>query len=78
MLLVSFHYQDLFVSDEDSEPILGLWLEETLAPELYITTAMDSPIKSQNSSGMLGGICSANDFKASVIPDKGQEAVSES
>ncbi|XP_047102506.1 protein purity of essence [Schistocerca piceifrons] len=59
--------------DEDSEPILGLWLEETLAPESSVAALSESSREKQDGPGATGtggtgGPCHTH------IPSKGPDA----
>lgn len=66
LVLVVYYGETYLFLDEDSEPILGQWFEETLAPPE--TTDTKSPSSSENVEAK----SVQNDRSRSMVPEKGE------
>lgn len=58
-----------FSSDDDSEPILGLWFEETLAPP---ETPAGSNVAQSAADSQEGAGKNNTDRAGSIVPEKGE------
>jgi E3 ubiquitin-protein ligase UBR4 len=58
-----------FFSDDDSEPILGLWFEETLAPP---EMPAGSNVAQSTADSLEGAGKNNTDRAGSIVPEKGE------
>ncbi|XP_065346150.1 E3 ubiquitin-protein ligase UBR4 [Cloeon dipterum] len=67
-----FSFSEDSSEDEDSEPILGQWLEKTLAPKMTSEGSEAEGDLDESKSGQQTAISSSSGLQSSVVPEKGE------